>query len=538
MLRDRLIRAHQRSVPAVAITTADPWATVRAAYNGLNETSDGGTLLAVEWDVVRGTRGVGKTGKTWVEKALAEVSDPTYGSADPTVMQPVGFLQLIEGLPAGAVAFFHNAHRCLRDSPEAAAVVQAVANLRDRFKVDNRMLVLLAPDLLLPVELQDDVLVFDEPLPTGEELGRIIDSLQAHDGESVRSLSIGENKRARAIDFVTGLSAFAAEQVLALAVGWRDDELTLDLDLVRDLRRRNIEQTPGLSIYKGTETYEDIGGVEYAKSFFGRVLASRQAPRTIVYIDEIEKALAGAAGRGGDTSGVSQDILATLLGFMEDSRCNGTLCFGPPGCSKSLIAKATGNQGGIDTIQLDLGALKGSLVGESERNVRRALKVIQASSAGRSYWIATCNAVEPLPGALLRRFTHGILFFDLPQEAERRAIWRVHTEAFGLRDEQLDPMPDDRDWTGADVRNCCELAHQFDVGVAEAASHLLPVAVSHPDLIRALRQEADGRYKSAYTGEVYSHLRPGAAGGRSIRAQRQPVLVGPDILKDNPKKGE
>lgn len=528
MLRDRLIRAHQRSVPAVVITTADPRATVRSAYNGLRGANGGGGLLAIEWDLVQGTRGVGEAGEGWVEEALAELSDPTYGSSDPTVLQPVEFLRLILSLPAGAVAFLHNAHRYLQEWPEAPAVVQAVANLRDRFKVDNRMLVLLAPDLVLPAELQDDVLVFDEPLPTGEELGRIIDSLQAHDGDRVRSLSIDDAERSRGIDFVTGLSAFAAEQVLALAVGWQDDDLKLDLDLVRDLRRRNIEQTPGLTIYKGGETYDDIGGVDYAKEFFGQVLASREPPRAIVFIDEIEKALAGATGRGGDTSGVSQDILATLLGFMEDQRCNGTLCFGPPGCSKSLIAKATGNQGGIDTIQLDLGALKGSLVGESERNVRRALKVIQASSAGRSYWIATCNAVEALPGALLRRFTHGILFFDLPLEEERRAIWRVHREAFGLRDDQLDPMPDDRDWTGADVRNCCELAYQFDVGVAEAAQHLLPVAVSHPELIRKLRQEADGRFKSAYTSEVYSHLRPGAAGGRSIRAQRPPAAAHPD----------
>jgi len=34
-------------------------------------------------------------GKAWVKEALAELSDPTYDAADPTVMQPVGFLQLV-----------------------------------------------------------------------------------------------------------------------------------------------------------------------------------------------------------------------------------------------------------------------------------------------------------------------------------------------------------------------------------------------------------------------------------------------------------
>ena len=51
---------------------------------------------------------------------------------------------------------------------------------------------------------------------------------------------------------------------------------------------------------------------------------------------------------------------------------------GIPGTGKSLTSKATATILGWPLIRLDIGALKGSLVGESEQKMRSALKVIDA----------------------------------------------------------------------------------------------------------------------------------------------------------------
>ena len=89
----------------------------------------------------------------------------------------------------------------------------------------------------------------------------------------------------------------------------------------------------------------------------------------------VEKAMAGATG---DTSGVSQDLLASLLSYMQDRAASGIIAVGPPGSGKSAWAKATGNTGKIPTIVFDLGGMKGSLVGQSEANIRSALKLVSA----------------------------------------------------------------------------------------------------------------------------------------------------------------
>ena len=45
---------------------------------------------------------------------------------------------------------------------------------------------------------------------------------------------------------------------------------------------------------------------------------------------------------------------------------------------ESALAKALGNETGRPTLTLDIGALMGSLVGQTERNVREALRIVDA----------------------------------------------------------------------------------------------------------------------------------------------------------------
>jgi SpoVK/Ycf46/Vps4 family AAA+-type ATPase len=56
----------------------------------------------------------------------------------------------------------------------------------------------------------------------------------------------------------------------------------------------------------------------------------------------------------------------------------GVLLAGPPGVGKGLLTKNIANILNLPLLQLDIASMLGSLVGESEGNVRRALKTAEA----------------------------------------------------------------------------------------------------------------------------------------------------------------
>ena len=71
---------------------------------------------------------------------------------------------------------------------------------------------------------------------------------------------------------------------------------------------------------------------------------------------------------------------------------------------------------------------------------------------------------------------------------------------------EIDPeqrLPDDTNWTGAEIKACCRLAALLDVPLVQAAQNVVPVAVTAAESIERLRSWATGRCLSANTSGVY-----------------------------------
>ncbi|MBD2512400.1 AAA family ATPase [Nostoc muscorum FACHB-395] len=148
----------------------------------------------------------------------------------------------------------------------------------------------------------------------------------------------------------------------------------------------------------------------------------------------------------------------------------GVLLAGPPGTGKSHCAKNIASILNLPLLQLDIASLLGSLVGESEGNVKRALKTAEAiapcvlfidevekalsgigDTSGVSqrilgtlltfmaectsgvFIVATCNDPSALPSEFKRKGRFDKSFFvDLPTEPERVQILGIHLQRFGI----------------------------------------------------------------------------------------------------------
>jgi SpoVK/Ycf46/Vps4 family AAA+-type ATPase len=148
----------------------------------------------------------------------------------------------------------------------------------------------------------------------------------------------------------------------------------------------------------------------------------------------------------------------------------GVLLLGVQGCGKSLVAKAIAATWNLPLLKLDVGRIFGSLVGQSEENIRKAIKVSESvapcilwadelekgfagvsgggvSDSGTTarvfstfltwmqektapvFLIATANDVTSLPPEMLRKGRFDEIFFvDLPDRRERQQIFKIHLE--------------------------------------------------------------------------------------------------------------
>jgi hypothetical protein len=444
------------------------------------------------------------------EKIAAAINDT--GEA----MLPIAFLAKIISsvVPKHSIVGMQGASDWLDNS----IVKQAIWNLRDDFKRTSRTLVLLSDVIQLPSSLKNDVIIIDEELPSEEQLVALVKRLDEQvsrcncGGDSTCKVCGGteiktkrpvcnDNAVEHVVESVKGLPYFGAEQVVAMAlrghvVENQKPECCIDLDHCWMAKRKQVEQTKGLSIHRGGEKFADLGGLDQIKTYLTRIMTGRKQPKLIVWLDEIEKT--GLANRS-DTSGVNADQEGTLLSWMEDFDVFGVMLLGVPGCGKSAICKAVGAEFDRVVIRIDLGAMQGSLVGQSQTAIRSALKVVQAIGGNDTLWLSTSNSINGLSSAMKSRFTD-TFFFDMPPAIERRPIWNVWLKKFGLNDK---PFTDDEGWVARNIKKCCDKAYRMNISIAEAAQYISPVGVTDREDIEALRNSANNRYLSASSAGVY-----------------------------------
>lgn len=478
--------ARSAGTPIIGINCFDYEATVQSIYNLLKDCKIDEPI--VQWDIIRGWMSRNESGKAAIEAALG--NQPVD-----ITMNPIEQLELAHKLPDDTILFMLNAHHHfeLSGKPGKPEFIQALWNLRDAFKFNGRSVVLLSPNLVLPPELQQDILILDEELPSDKELEAIIRSSAVDAG-----IELPEEIVPFAVDALRGIAAFPAEQAVAMSISRKDG---LNIDQLWERKRQLINATPALTVWNDGANFSDLGGLDELKSRLTRVIAGRRRPRVIVWIDEIEKQMAGV---GSDSSGTSTDQLGVILNEMTEKDYTGFIGVGVPGSGKSAIAKAMGNECGIPTIKLDLGDAKGQFVGQSEEKIRRAMKIIEAvGGVGGAFFIATSNDISAMKPELKRRFKKGTWFFDLPSKEERDAIWKIYLDKYPEVNKNREGL-DDSDWTGDEIRTCVTTAWEEDVTLLEASKSIIPVAISGSHQIKLLRTQANGAFNSTSRSGAYT----------------------------------
>ena len=485
------------STPIVAVRTFDPASTISNVRKSLGATADETPL--VTYDSIHGLRGANEKGTTALAAIATLASMELGASVDLSIA-----LGMLEYAAEDLIAFAHNPQLAWPTDPK---VIQAVWNLRDGFKASGNMLVLLiGVGDTLPTELQQDVLVLDEPLPTRDELAKIVTETFAFAAQNDKYKACKGAATPEVIkvacDALIGLPAFPAEQATAMCL--EKTSGALDVEQLWDRKRTIVSQRDGLTFVQPKETLKDMYGNAGFAKFATALMEGAYAPTVILRTDEIEKQF---AGNGTDSSGSTGKQLGEFLSWIEDKKVICTLLLGVPGSSKSWSSWCIAGQYSRPLIKFDLAAMENKFVGEGSKILRGNERTVEAISDGKIWLIATANSLRGLPPELISRFqVGGIFFFDAPIPEEQAGILRLKVEKYGLQKEQ--ETPDMTGWTGRDIENCARKAQLLNVSLVEAGKFVVPLMKSHHEEMDALRQSAHGRFLSASHAGVYEYTAP------------------------------
>src|SRR5208282_1045333 len=226
-------------------------------------------LGILSWDLSAGIQAYNDAGKKALEAMLLAAATPAPGQPKPPplipekIVDPVASIKMLKLLPPKNIIFIFNVQRLLHPKnliPEAV-ICQTIWNLRDDFKSTRRTMVLPVPNITLPPELTNDIIILDEPLPTVPELrSKLVELYEATGLDKPDEAIISKGAEA-----VRGLSMFGAEQAYAMSLS--KEKNGLDIDRLYHRKRKIIEQKPGLSIWKEKNKYVEVVGIAQAREF-------------------------------------------------------------------------------------------------------------------------------------------------------------------------------------------------------------------------------------------------------------------------------
>jgi SpoVK/Ycf46/Vps4 family AAA+-type ATPase len=389
-------------------------------------------------------------------------------------------------------------------------LVRRMKDLLRLAKSGGHCLIVLGCRSKLPAELEHEFVRLDLELPCPEQLAAVLDGIIASAGKESPAADVRDALLSSAL----GLTTMEAENAFALSLVETGE---LDPAIIAREKARTLKANGLVEVIEAAPSLDAVGGLDQLKQW---LLSRKEA--------------------------FSPEARAFGLPLPK-----GLLMAGVPGTGKSLTAKATAMVFGMPLLRLDMGKVFGGIVGQSEANLRSVIGTAEAiapcvlwideiekgfsgnQSSGSAdggtssrvfgsflswmqekdkpvFVVATANDVSKLPPEFLRKGRFDELFFvDLPNQAERAAIWDIVIRKYGrslVRFDQVTLARATEQYTGAEIEAIfVEALHEAFSGsrdvtekdVFAAIGDIIPMATLMDGEIGRLRHWAKGRAREA-----------------------------------------
>lgn len=400
--------------------------------------------------------------------------------------------------------------------PGYDVVISLLDELRKIVSGSEQTIVFVGHDFDIPKALVHDITRLDFDLPDNEAIRERIDFVcRGVEREDGTQFKLDEQIAPKVVDACRGMTSSEVADSVALVLRKHKG---LDEDALKSLRweKASIIRSSGLLTY----IEPPVGGLENV----------------------------------GGYDALKQHILLDKPCFTDEAKRfginppKGFLAAGIPGCGKTLLANSIASELDMPLVSMNVGQLMNKFVGESESNMRSAIKMIESISpcvvlldeieksfGGNSdldggssrrifgsflswmndressvYIIATANRVQALPIEFTRTGRFDVIFgLDLPYVEERKEIFSIHLKKKNRQPAKFDLTTLSKSssgYTGSDIEQCVSLGLKIAFGehqelqtqhLQKAISETIPLSKTNKKQIEEIRQWCDLHAKAA-----------------------------------------
>ncbi|MHB1458727.1 MAG: AAA family ATPase [Armatimonadota bacterium] len=350
------------------------------------------------------------------------------GGVDESTREPLAALDFVMKSRDQAIFALKDFHSFINDN----SIIRKLRDLTNTLKTSYKTLVIISPILKLPAELEKEVTVIDYPLPGLDDLNTLLEGIrQSVKGNAQINTDLKPDDREHLLNAAQGLTANEAENVFAKSLV---EKRGFDINIIVSEKEQIIRKTGMLEYFRASEEFSDVGGMDILKQWL--------TSRSIAFSEK-----------------------AREFGLPQPK---GIMLLGVQGCGKSLCCKAIASLWKLPLLRLDVGKIFSGIVGSSEENVRRAIRIAESvapavlwidelekgfagtqsspfSDGGTTsrvfasfvtwlqektapvFVVATANDISALPPELMRKGRFDEIFFvDLPSDEDREEIFKIH----------------------------------------------------------------------------------------------------------------
>lgn len=338
------------------------------------------------------------------------------------------------------------------EEPAIKTLLQLIAQRKLYDRDYNTTVIIVSSVLKVPQELEKYVSYLDIPIPEDDEINQLIDEhveVNCYD-------NFKDEDRKKLMPSLKGMTSFEIDRMLDMAMSSNGSLSAEDTKMILQQKKAMVKKSGLLELIDTPASLKDIGGLDALKNY----LQNKSK-----VITDLPKA---------------QEFGVSIP--------KGVFIVGMPGCGKSLCAKASAALFNTPLLKLDMGSMMGKYVGESEGNLRKAIKIAEAAApcvlwideiekafsgvggnndimtrmfgyflswmqekTSSVYVIATANNANDLPTELKRKGRFDEIFcVNLPNKEERKKIFEIH---IGKKKKNLDE---------ATLNSVCQITEGFN----------------------------------------------------------------------------